>query len=93
MRLCANQICMAEFSPSRHNQIYCGEECRRQVTNSRIMVQYYEKKDIKSGKERRCVECRVSKLSRYNEGNTCYHCVARRATTARQNLLNALGVE
>lgn len=92
MKICANDKCMVAFQASRHNQIYCGEQCRREVTNSRIMLKYYEEVDRKSGKPRTCAECEVSRLSRYNEGNTCAPCVAKRAASARKNLLASLGI-
>lgn len=83
---------MIAFAPSRHNQKYCSKECCKVVTNSKIMQQYYEEKDRKSGKPRTCVECNTSRLSRYNDGNTCAACEAKRRTENRQNLLSALGM-
>jgi hypothetical protein len=91
MRLCANPKCMMGFEPARHNQKYCSKECCKVVTNSKIMEQYYEEKDRKSGKPRTCKVCKSSKLSRYNAGNTCSSCVARQDAANRMNLLRALG--
>lgn len=93
IRICANEICMMSFEPSRHNQKYCSKECCKVVTNSKIMQQYYEEKDRKSGKPRTCKRCRVSRLSRYNQTNICAPCVAKEEAAARVNLLRALGLE
>jgi hypothetical protein len=93
MRICANDICMIAFMPSRHNQKYCSKECCKVVTNSKIMKQYYEDKDRKSGKPRICNKCEVSRLSRYNDTMVCAACVAQERAQSRQNLLDALGIE
>ena len=92
MKLCANEKCMNSFQAARHNQIYCGETCRREVTNARIMVEYYKEVDRLKGKPRTCSECEVSPLSRYNKGNVCSPCVARQESDARKSLLASLGV-
>ncbi len=92
IRICANTLCMIAFEPTRHNQKYCGKECCKVVTNSKIMEQYYEEKDRKSGKPRTCKSCKVSQLSRYNQTNTCAPCVAKAEAANRINLLRALGI-
>lgn len=91
MRLCANPTCMRSFIPSRHNQKYCGKECCKIVTNAKIMEQYYEEKDRKAGKPRTCAICQTARLSRYNSGNTCSACVAKKEAAKRRGLLEALG--
>lgn len=91
LRLCANPTCMIGFKPARHNQKYCSKECCKIVTNAKIMAQYYEEKDRKSGKTRTCKSCKTARLSRYNSGNTCAACVAKQDAADRLALLQALG--
>jgi hypothetical protein len=90
-RLCANPTCMNPFQPARHNQKYCNKTCCKLVTNAKIMEQYYEEKDRKSGKLRTCNACKTARLSRYNAGNTCAACVAKQDKADRIALLQALG--
>jgi hypothetical protein len=92
LRICANDLCMVAFTPSRHNQKYCSKECCKVVTNAKIMQQYYEEKDRKSGIPRTCKTCKVSRLSRYNEGTVCAPCRAKEETVNRLTLLSALGI-
>ena len=93
IRICANTLCMIAFAPSRHNQKYCSKDCCKVVTNSKIMEQYYEEKERKSGKPRTCKSCKVSRLSRYNQTNTCAPCVAKEEANLRATLLRTLGIE
>jgi hypothetical protein len=88
---CANPECRVEFIPTRHNQKYHSKECCKVVTNAKIMQQYYEKKDRKSGKRRICKSCRVTPLSRYNEGNKCQSCVLAERAANRLELLQLVG--
>jgi len=90
-KICANPSCNLAFNPTRHNQKYCSKECCKVVTNAKIMQQYYEKKDRKSGKKRVCKECNVTALSRYNEGNVCQPCVLRERAANRLELLQLVG--
>lgn len=82
---------MIGFIPARHNQKYCCKECCKVVTNAKIMKQYYEEKDRKSGMPRTCAVCKVSRLSRYNPDNVCSACNARIESEKRQELLRGLG--
>lgn len=88
---CANPKCTVQFNPTRHNQIYCGRDCRKVVTNANSMGQYYEKRDRKLGKKRMCKSCGTTPLSRYNEGNTCQSCQLKARSVARQELLLLVG--
>lgn len=92
IRICANDLCMIAFDPSRHNQKYCSKDCCKVVTNSKIMAQYYEEKDRKSGKLRTCKTCKTARLSRYNQGSVCSPCLAKEESNSRVNLLRALGI-
>lgn len=89
---CANPECEASFIPTRHNQKYCNKECCKIVTNKKIMDQYYEKKDRKSGKKRVCTSCKVTALSRYNEGTICQSCILAQRAANRMELLQLVGV-
>lgn len=73
LKTCANQSCGKEFTPNTHNQKYCNPDCCRTATNAKLMVQYYAKKEIRSGVKRVCVRCRTG-LSRYNNTSTCGPC-------------------
>lgn len=88
---CANSECEKLFAPTRHNQKYCSKECCKIVTNAKIMQQYYEKKDRKSGKRRVCKKCKVTPLSRYNEGTTCQSCINANRAANRLELLHLVG--
>jgi len=78
LRVCANEECNKEFKPKAHNAIYHSSECRRIVTNKRILAKYYE------GKKRRipgqnCITpgC-ITILSIYNEEDICEPCKVER---------------
>lgn len=89
---CANPTCSRAFSPTRHNQKYCSKDCCKVVTNAKIMQQYYEKKDRKSGKKRVCKVCKETTLSRYNEGSVCQSCILAERAANRLELLQLVGV-
>lgn len=88
---CANPDCNTAFNPTRHNQKYCSKECCKVVTNAKIMQQYYEKKDRKSGKKRICRRCKTTALSRYNESTVCQSCVLADRAMNRLELLHLVG--
>lgn len=92
IKLCANPECETLFAPTRHNQKYCSKECCKVVTNAKIMQQYYEKKDRKSGKKRLCTNCKETPLSRYNEGTICQSCMLAQRAANRMELLQLVGV-
>lgn len=92
IKICANPTCEISFNPTRHNQKYCSKDCCKVVTNAKIMQQYYEKKDRKSGKKRVCSDCNVTTLSRYNEGSICQPCVLKERAANRLELLQLVGV-
>lgn len=73
-RVCKNQECNKKFEAKVYNSIYCSAECRRIVTNKKLLENYYEKKRNK-GKKRTCATngC-TTVLSRYNKENICERC-------------------
>lgn len=87
--ICANKECAKEFDAKTHNQKYCCDECCRVATNKKIMEKYYEKKAIRSGAKRECKFCK-SRLSRYNQSNTCSKCEKNSAIKNRSTLLRML---
>ena len=91
IKICANPTCELSFNPTRHNQKYCSKDCCKVVTNAKIMQQYYEKKDRKSGKKRICNSCNTTALSRYNEGTVCQPCILADRASNRLELLQMVG--
>lgn len=87
MKKCGS--CDGEFTPHRYNMIYCSPECCRQATNAKIVARYYEKKKEKNREPRQCTDCSTI-LSRYNDSETCYSCIARIEKSNRRKLLNEL---
>lgn len=71
---CANPKCSKSFRAKVYNAIYCSAECRRIVTNQKLLRNYYEKK-ANRGKKRVCKtkNCNTV-LSRYNKENICERC-------------------
>jgi hypothetical protein len=70
--------CNKQFAPRAHNAIYCGDECRKKITNKRVLEKYYEKKEEKESQrtsERICLtsDCQTV-LSIYNDDETCSSC-------------------
>lgn len=73
-RVCTNDDCQKEFIAKVYNARYCSAECRRIITNKKLLEGYYEKKSNKT-KKRICKtkDC-TTILSRYNKENICEHC-------------------
>ena len=71
---CANPNCKKPFMPRVYNAIYCNAECRKIITNQKVLQRYYDKKARLSSR-RICEtkECNTV-LSRYNEENICESC-------------------
>jgi ribosomal protein S27AE len=74
-RQCANPECTKPFVPHVHNAIYCSDDCRKLITNQKVLNKYYEKKEEK---ERIRTEKRVCSiggcgtiLSIYNDESIC----------------------
>lgn len=86
---CAWPDCGKPFQKKTHNQKYDTDECCRVATNAQIMSRYYKKKAIKNGAARYCV-C-GTKLSRYNEKDTCQACQYAKAQNGKNDLLRELG--
>jgi hypothetical protein len=87
---CARPGCNNVAQRKAHNQKYCSDECCMEATKQRAMEKYYERRDRKRGKERFCVQCKDTKLSRYNESKVCSECVSRNREVANIALVNML---
>ena len=81
--ICDNQGCNEKYQKKTH------EGCRL-ATNRRIMEKYYAKREQKSGKVRYCVKCQNTKLSRYNDSNTCSGCLSTRELNMNNSVVNML---
>jgi hypothetical protein len=87
---CDRPGCDEWFVKKTHNQRYHNDECCRIATNAKIMEKYYERRDIKNGIARTCKACNVTKLSRYNDSQTCAACTSKRETDVNSSVLNML---
>lgn len=77
-RLCANEECYQSFLPKTYNGIYCSVECRKYVTNKKLLERYYTEKENKT-KKRRCSTSACSTiLSIYNKEKICERCKTER---------------
>jgi ribosomal protein S27AE len=78
-KICANEDCLELFAPKVHNAIYCSAECRKIVTNQKVLNKYYEKKNKQAFRNRVCKNVGCSTLlSRYNEDQICGPCQVNR---------------
>jgi hypothetical protein len=76
--VCKNPLCNKSFLPKTYNAIYCGPECRRLVTNKKLLDKYYFNKEKKT-KKRRCItENCDTILSMYNSEEICEKCKTER---------------
>lgn len=88
MIVCAREECHVAYEPKTHNQKYCCSECCRVETNRRIMEKYYAKRDQRLGKARYCDDCKVTKLSRYNDSHICGSCSLKNEEESKRNVLS-----
>ena len=73
-RTCKNLDCSKPFKAKSYNSIYCSAECRRIVTNAKLLSNYYEKK-ANINKKRICkTKSCETVLSRYNKETICEKC-------------------
>ena len=90
MYTCAREGCDNEFVKRTHNMKYCSAECCQQATNERLMVRYYEQKARRSGQTRLCKKCNTTKLSRYNDDDTCGACQLAGIEDAKAQVISML---
>ena len=73
-KACANSECKKEFIPRVYNAIYCSAECRKVITNQKVLQRYYDKKArLNSKRTCRTKGCHTI-LSRYNAEDICETC-------------------
>jgi len=71
---CKNEACGKVFTPKTYNAIFCSPDCRRIVTNRKLLENYYKKKESKN-KKRVCVTQKCNTiLSSYNSEDICERC-------------------
>lgn len=77
-RTCANEDCLMPFVAKVYNTIYCSAECRKIVTNKKLLEKYHERK-INKTKKRICKnkDCNTV-LSSYNREDICESCKQKR---------------
>ena len=70
-RICQNSDCGKQFIAKVYNTIYCSPDCRKVVTNKKLLDNYYRKKENKT-KKRVCKakDCKTV-LSKYNDEEIC----------------------
>lgn len=73
-RTCANSDCLNKFVAKVYNTIYCSAECRKIVTNKKLLQNYYEKKKNRQTKRICKTDGCGTILSRYNDEKICERC-------------------
>lgn len=71
---CKNPECSKEFKPKTYNSIYCSAECRKKVTNKRVLEKYHSDKKNFSSKRICKIKSCTTILSKYNKENICERC-------------------
>ena len=73
-RVCSNGDCKKEFVAKVYNATYCSPECRKIITNKKLLESYHTKKANKH-KKRICKtkDC-TTILSSYNKEDICEAC-------------------
>ena len=87
---CAREGCENQATRKTHNQKYCSDECCRLATNSRIMENYYRRRDQRQGKPRFCTVCESTKLNRYNDSQICASCKTKREIEVNNSVVDML---
>lgn len=75
---CNNEECSNTFVPKTYNAIFCSSDCRRVVTNKKLLEKYYESKSKKNSKRVCHTENCDTVLSRYNKEDICERCKTER---------------
>ena len=77
-RICINEECSRVFLPKTYNGVYCSVECRKLVTNKKLLEKYYTAKSNRT-KKRICNTKNCSTvLSIYNKEKICERCKTER---------------
>lgn len=73
-RICSNKECLKEFIAKVYNAMYCSADCRKVVTNKKLLDTYYEKKSNKNKKRICKTKICTTILSSYNKEDICESC-------------------
>jgi hypothetical protein len=73
-RICGNDKCNNVFVAKVYNALYCSVECRRLVTNKKLLEKYYETKENKHKKRVCKTKLCTTILSSYNKESICEQC-------------------
>lgn len=74
IRICTNEECGNDFVAKVYNAAYCSVECRKKVTNKKLLEKYYENKENKNTRRVCKTKNCTTVLSRYNKENICEQC-------------------
>ena len=77
-RECSNEECRKKFIPKTYNGIYCSAECRKIVTNKKLLEKYYTNKANKTRKRICATSSCTTILSKYNKEKICERCKTER---------------
>lgn len=73
-RICLNTDCNNVFVAKVYNALYCSKECRKVITNKKLLEKYYENKENKKRKRVCKTENCATILSSYNKEQICEQC-------------------
>jgi len=73
-RFCKNEDCGKVFIAKVYNSIYCSAECRKIVTNKKLLEAYHAKKNNKNKKRICKTKNCTTILSSYNKEDVCESC-------------------
>ena len=76
--VCSNEECENKFIPKTYNAIFCSKECRRIVTNKKLLEKYYKNKNNKFKKRICKTKTCTTILSSYNKEDICESCKTER---------------
>lgn len=73
-RICENKDCNKHFVAKVYNAIYCSPECRKLITNKKLLEAYHLKKENKKKKRVCKTKTCTTILSTYNKEDICEAC-------------------
>jgi hypothetical protein len=76
--VCKNEECNKSFITKKYNAVFCSKECRRLVTNKKLLDKYYENKSNKFKKRICKTKNCTTILSSYNKEDICEPCKTER---------------
>ena len=73
-RFCSNSECLKEFTPKTYNGTYCSPECRKVITNKKILERYHTNRSNRTKKRLCATNGCTTILSIYNKEKICEKC-------------------